>query len=312
MKKSFWEDVLSTLSRCFAVLVVLVVACIALSGVRMVKSGEVAVILRFGKLVGETPQEQIHQPGLLFCFPYFIDEVVTVPTGNIIEQVVDRHYSLGIIESKAAGYVITGDQNIAHIYTSVKYTISDPVAYALNVGNVSSVIDACISNSMLEIAAYTGVDDILTSGKEAYGEAVLEEAQRKLDEARSGVAIQAIELTDVKMPEDVRETYEKVNAATVEASTLLKEAQQHRNTLIPYAESQASSIVSTAQYSYSTAVSAATSDLSEFWGILEEYNAQPEAIRARLYNEKMAAALSKIGKVLLVNDGDGKIFINWE
>lgn len=312
MRKSFWEDVLSTLSRCFAVLVVLVLACITLSGVRMVKSGEVAVVLRFGKLVGATTEEQIHQPGLLFCFPYFIDEVVTVPTGNIMEQVVDRHYTLALIETKESGYVITGDQNIAHIYASIKYTISDPVAYALNVGSISSVIDACVSNAMLETAACTSVDDILTSGKEAYTEAVLEEAQRKLDEAGAGIAIQAIELTDVKMPEDVRETYEQVNAATVEASTLLKEAQQHRNTLIPYAESRASSIVSTASYSYSTAVSAATSDLSEFWGILEEYEAQPETVRARLFNEKMASALSKIGKVLLVNDGDGKIFINWE
>lgn len=312
MRKSFWEDVLSTLSRCFAVLVVLVLACIALSGVRVVKSGEVAVILRFGKLVGETAEEQIHQPGLLFCFPYFIDEVVTVPTGNIIEQVVDRHYTLALIETKESGYVITGDQNIAHIYASIKYTISDPVAYALNIGSVSSVIDACISNSMLEVASHTSVDDILTSGKEAYTVAVLEEAQRKLDAVGAGVTIQAIELTDVKMPEDVRETYEQVNAATVEASTLLKEALQHRNTLIPYAESRASSIVSTASYSYSTAISAATSDLSEFWGILEEYEAQPETVRARLYNEKMASALSRIGKVLLVNDGDGKIFINWE
>lgn len=312
MRKSFWEDVLSTLSRCFAVLVVLVLACIALSGVRVVKSGEVAVILRFGKLVGETAEEQIHQPGLLFCFPYFIDEVVTVPTGNIIEQVVDRHYTLALIETKESGYVITGDQNIAHIYACIKYTISDPVAYALNIGSVSSVIDACISNSMLEVASHTSVDDILTSGKEAYTVAVLEEAQRKLDAVGAGVTIQAIELTDVKMPEDVRETYEQVNAATVEASTLLKEAQQHRNTLIPYAESRASSIVSTASYSYSTAISAATSDLSEFWGILEEYEAQPETVRARLYNEKMASALSRIGKVLLVNDGDGKIFINWE
>lgn len=311
MKKSFWEDVLSTLSRCFAVLIVLVVACIALSGLRMVKSGEVAVVLRFGKLVGETAEEQIHQPGLLFCFPYFIDEVVTIPTGNIIEQTVDRHYSLALIESRDAGYVITGDQNIAHIYASVKYTISDPVAYALNITSIAPVIDACVSNAMLEVASCTSVDDILTSGKEAYIEAVLAESQRKLDECGAGIAVQAIELTDVKMPEDVRETYEQVNAATVEASTLLKEAQQHRNTLIPYAESRASSIVSTATYSYSTAVSAATSDLSEFWGILDEYKAQPETIRARLYNEKMAAALSKIGKVLLVNEGDGKIFINW-
>ena len=127
-----------------------------------------------------------------------------------------------------------------------------------------------------------------------------------------GIALQSLELTDVSMPQEVRDVYDNVNAATVEASTLLEGAQQYYNTVIPYAESVASSVLSTANSSYSSAVSAATSDLAEFWGILEEYTAAPESVKARIYNEKMAQALTKIGQVRLVDDGDGKIFINWE
>ena len=312
MKKAFLEDVLNTVSRCFVVLVIFVLIGIAFSGVRVVKSGEVAMILRFGKLVGDTPEEQIHEPGLLFCFPYFIDEVVTVPIDSVIQQTVTTHYTEGAIEKwSSSGYLITGDQNIALISASVKYVISDPVNYALYVNEASSMIDACISNAMLEAAACTGVDDILTSGKEAYGAAVSEEAQAKLDEAGVGVTLQSIELTNVTMPEEVREVYEKVNAASVEASTLLEEAQQYKNTMLPYAEYVASSILSSANSQYWNAVSSAKSDLSEFWGVLEEFGTTPDVVKSRIYNEKMAQALSKIGQVRLVDDGDSKIFISW-
>ena len=313
MKKAFLEDVLTTVSRCFVVLIILVLIGIAFSGVRVVKSGEVAMVLRFGKLVGDTPEEQIHSPGLLFCFPYFIDEVVTVPIDSVIQRTVTTHYTQGEIDKWSnSGYVITGDQNIALISASVKYVISDPVAYALYVNEVDSVIDACLSNAMLEEAAHTAVDDILTSGKEAYTANISKEAQRKLDAAGMGVTLQSVELTNVTMPEEVREVYEQVNAATVEASTLLEEAQQYKNTMLPYAEYVASSVKTNAQSQYSTSVSAAYSDLSTFWGVLDEYAVKPDVVKARLYNEKMAQALTKIGQVRLVDDGDSKIFIDWK
>lgn len=311
-KKTLLEDILNTVSRCFVVLIILVLICIALSGIRVVKSGEVAMVLRFGSIVGDTREEQIHKPGLLLCFPYFIDEVVTVPVDSVIQQTVTTHYTDGAITNwKTSGYVITGDQNIALISASVKYIISDPVAYALYVNEISSVIDSCVSNAMLEEAAITEVDAILTSGKEAYAADVIREAQRKLDLAGVGVTLQALELTNVSMPQEVRDVYENVNAATVEASTLLEGAQQYYNTVIPYAQSVASSVISTANSQYATSVSAATGDLAEFWGVLEEFRASPEEVKSRIFNSKMSQALSVIGQVRLVDDGDGKIFIEW-
>ena len=313
MKRSLLEDVLATVSRCFIVLIIAVVICIAFSGVRVVKSGEVAIVLRFGKIVGDTAEEQIHTPGLLFTFPYFIDEVVTVPTDNVIQQTVERHYTYGnILDWKNSGYLITGDQNIALVSTSVKYTVSDPVAYALYINRADKMIDACVSNAMLETAAYTDVDAILTSGKEQYVGTVIEEAQRKLDAAGTGITLQAIELTNVSMPEEVRYVYEQVNASTVEASTMIENAKQYRNTIIPQAESVANLTVQSAHTAYAYGVSGATNSLNEFWGVLEEYQASPDVVRARIYREKMVRALSTIGKIRVVTDDDSKIVISGE
>ena len=313
MKRSVLEGILSTLSRCFIVLIIIVLVAIALSGIRMVNSGEVAVILRFGRIVGDTPEEQIHEPGIVFCFPYFIDEIVSIPVENVIEQTVVTHYTDGAIENwKTSGYLMTGDQNIALVSASAKYVISDPIAYALYVNDVSSIVDASISNSMVEVAAGTAVDDILTSGKLAFSEEVSARAQAKLDAAGVGVSLQALELTDVNMPEEVRETYEGVNAATVRASTLIAEATQYKNANIPLAHSSANSIISSANISYYASLSTAQTDLSEFRGVLSEFEADPEAVKTRIYNEKMAVILKNIGTVRMVDDDGSKIFINWK
>lgn len=311
-KRAVLESVLSTLSKCFIVLIIAVVICIALSGVRMVKSGEVAVVLRFGKIVGDTPEEQIHKPGILFCLPYFIDEVVTIPVDRVMQQTVTTHYSEGTIENwRSSGYLITGDQNIALVSASAKYSITDPVEYSLHTKDVPAIVNACISNAMIEVSARTSVDDILTSGKLAYADSVTKLAEQKLKKAGVGVSLQTIELTQVSMPEEVRDVYDGVNAATVKGSTMVEEAYQYRNTKLPHAESIANNLLSTAKSEYSSAVSGATSDLSEFWGVYDEYAENPEQVKSRIYNEKMAQILASIGSVRMVDDGNSEIYINW-
>lgn len=316
MKKAILESILTTLSRCFIVLIILVIVGIGLSGIRMVNSGEVAVVLRFGKIVGDTPEEQIHKPGILFCFPYFIDEVVSIPVDNVIQQTVTTHYTDGNISNwKESGYLMTGDQNIALVSATAKYTISDPVAYALHVNKVSDMVDSCISNAMVEVSSKTKIDDILTSGKLEFAADISALAQSKFDAAGMGISLQALELTNVNMPEEVREIYNEVNAATVTAKTLIDQAQQYYNTNIPTAKASAQTLISNSTSNYSLSLSYAQTSLAEFYGTIEEYKANPNAVRDRLFNQKMAEALKNIGTVRMVdsdeNGGGSKIYIDW-
>lgn len=311
-RNEVFKDVLNSMTKLFVIAVIAIAAFFCLSGVRFIKSGNVALILRFGKLVGSTAEEQIHDPGILFAFPYIIDEVITVPTGSIIEQKIETHYTPANMTSNIRnnGYVITGDSNIAVISASLKYTITDPVAYALGIENIEAVINGSVSNAMVETAAYMPVDDILTSGKEQFTADVIARSQQKLDAANSGITVKSIELTYVGMPNEVREVYEGVNAATVEASTILENATQYRETVIPAAEAEASKVISEANGEYSTGISAANEQLAEFWGVLDEYTASAEVVRTRIYNQKVAEAMNKIGTVKVVTDGDSNIIIN--
>jgi regulator of protease activity HflC (stomatin/prohibitin superfamily) len=154
------------------------------------------------------------------------------------------------------------------------------------------------------------VDAILTSGKEEFSQKTIKAAQEKLDIVQAGVTINNLELTKVSMPKEVVSVYNDVNAATVQASTIMENAQKYMDTTIPAAEAEASQLVSDANTYYSNSVSVANQDLAEFWGVLEEYRANKSVVKARIYNEKVAKAISKIGTVKVVQDGDSKIFIN--
>ncbi len=310
-KNAVFADILTTVTKYFLVLVAVVIIFICFSGVRVVDSGNVALILRFGKLVGDNYEEQVHEPGLLFAFPYIIDEVIMVPTGSVMEQTVTTHYTSGTMTTlRNNGYLITGDQNIAVVSASVKYVISDPIAYALKVKDVDGIINSFVSSAMLECAAYISVDELLTSGKDTYGQEVIKLAQRKLNSAETGITIGTIELTSVSMPNEVREIYDLVNSATVQAATHLEQAYQYRENLIPKAEAEANSRISEANAEYSSAIATANSDLAEFWGSIDEYSVNPELVRVRIYNTKVSEAISKIGKVRVVQDGETKIIID--
>ena len=250
-------------------------------------------------------------PVCCWLFPYIIDEVIIIPTDQVYQQTVVSHDSGATTgETSQTGYVMTGDNNIAVIAASVKYTVSDPVKYALRVKDLSGIIDACVSSSMVEKAAAMKVDSLLTDENDSFTRAILSRSQEKLTHMDAGVRLTGIELTKVAMPEEVREIYEQVNSATVQVSTMLGTAKQYREKVIPAAHAAADTTISQANSAYSQNVADANQDLAEFWGTLKEYESDPQGVKTRLYSQKVTEFLNKIGSVRVVSDGETNIFIN--
>ena len=308
-KKNLFAEILTTVTKYLKILVVIVIVGIFLSGIRVVESGNVALILRFGKLVGDTPEEQVHEAGLLLAFPYIIDEVITVPTSAVMEQTVDTYYP-GNDYASHGQYLITGDHNICTMSASLKYMVSDPVAYALNVQDIPGLINACVSNAMLTEAANYDVDDLLTTEKDAFIAAVRQRAAEKLDSAGVGVTITTLEMPRLTMPLEVREVYEQVNAATVQAATVLENANSFRNSLLPYTQSLVEQKITTAEQAYAEKTSQANLALAEFWGLLEEFQGNPDVVKTRVYNAKVTQMITAIGKIRVVQDEDTRIFLD--
>ncbi len=308
---SFVGDLLSTSVKYFKWVVLVILLGILVSGIRTVDQGEVAVVLRFGRLCGNTREEQVHEPGLMFAFPYIIDEVITVPTGKVFEMNVDTHTTRGTMSSYVEdnGYCITGDQNIALVSASLKYMISDPVLYALSSKDTESTVRGAVSACMAERTLTMKIDSLLTDGKDNFAEGVLSDAQKLLDSLESGITITNFEINSIAPPEEVREIFESVNAANVEAKTLVAQAEQQKELLIPDAKSQASELSSSATVDQTARVSAANEALYEFYGLLDEYNRQPDVVIVRVYAEKIAKIYQTIGNKIFVDENTPHIFI---
>ena len=309
-QNDLFAQILSLVIRYLRILVVLVLLGICLSGVRIIKSGNVALILRCGQLVGNTYEEQVHEPGLLLALPYIIDEVIVVPTGSVIEQSIVTYFTPDNADSSGGAYVVTGDENIATLSASVKYVISDPVAYALNVSDIPAMINGAVSNAMLCQAAQTDVDQLLTSGKDAFATSSLKLAAQSLELAHVGITLSNLELTQVSMPQEVHTIYSQVNSATVHAETLIENAKNYRSSTIPYAKSSASSTIALAKANKATAIGNANAALVEFWGLLEEYRQNPQVVRTRLYSQKVTQMLQTIKRIHVVQEGDTRIYID--
>lgn len=119
-----------------------------LSGWFSVKPNEVGIVLRYGKVVGAGDgrgfRDPVLTPGWHWSWPYPFEQWITVP-GPQQERKVDLEFMFQRSdEEKTSGikgykydnlsplrddYLITGDVNIIHAHLSVRYRITDPVAY---------------------------------------------------------------------------------------------------------------------------------------------------------------------------------------
>ena len=299
--------ILNTAMRYCKWLIVILIVLICCSGIRVVNNYEVAVVLRFGRLVGDTREEQVREPGLLLAFPYVIDEVIKVPVGKVHEVSISTHADIAdptYAEIEDTGYVITGDENIIHIDATLKYQISDPVEYALYNSDPEVEINGVVSGVMASCAASKSVDGLLTDQKAEYGNEVIHQSQTILDGMEMGVTIVSLEFKSITPPSTLQYHFDQVNAASVEKETLIQQANQYREQVIPEANATADKMISDAQVEQHDRINKANDQVAEFYGLFEEYQQNQDVVYERVFREKVIAIFNQIGGKIVIPDGE--------
>lgn len=289
-------NALVTLAGCFRWGVIIILVGLAFSGLRMIKNDEAAVILRFGRLVGSSRQEQVHGPGLLVAFPSVIDRVVVVPVGRVHEVTIDAFApglsTLGLI--RASGYALTGDGSAVTLRATAKYRIEDPVAWTLAVQNPADIVRGAVTSAIGQAAAGSPVDQLLTTGKKELAEKILSAAQKQLDKLDTGVGLIALEFRAIEPPRETKAAFDAVIDATVNRETAVKEAVQYREQIVPAAVADAAQTVQDAKALASHASAAAKTDLAEFWGVLPQFQTSPLVTSERLWADRVSELLQRM------------------
>jgi regulator of protease activity HflC (stomatin/prohibitin superfamily) len=246
-------DALKVSFRVLGCIIVVLLAAYLASGIFTVKTDERAVITRLGRVHG-----QVLKAGLKFSWPFPIDRAVIV---NVHEQEVtiksfryyvspmseDRDYTQvvpmsGSLRPGYDGALITADGGLMHVRWNCQYVIpgDDDQAvldYVTRLGGLEpdrkkvlepaqrAVIDA-VDNASIRVAAKTDLEAIRRNDP-LFTQDVLTQAQKLLDDLKSGIRIRSLQCVEHVPPLQVRDAFGAVTTAEQDRSRMESVAEKN-------------------------------------------------------------------------------------
>jgi membrane protease subunit HflK len=301
------------------VMVALVVIFLG-SGFFQVGTQEKAIILRFGKTVGQG-QEALLGPGLHWSFPYPIDEVVRIPITEIQKVVSTIGWFAETPEQELSGnlpppgpsqvpgvdgYVITADRNIIHTRATLYYQVDDPIRYELDFVSASNTIQHVLNNALLNTAARFKVDDILYGDVAGFQDAVEQRVSALADQERLGITVKQCNVMSIP-PRQLKSVFDQVTEARQNLNKVLDDAHSYENQATNSSAAQASAIISEARSAQARYVQSVQADAKAFSALLPNYELNPGLFRQQQLVQVMGQALTNVDfKTYLPTTANGK------
>ena len=300
------------------VMVVLVLVFLA-SGFFTVGPQERAILLRFGRPVGEG-EGALLGPGLHWSFPYPIDECVKVSITGIQRANSTVGWYATTSEQELAGtepppgaslnpaldgYAVTADNNIIHTRATLTYRISDPIRYVFNFVNASNAVQNALDNALLCSAARFKVDDILTRDVAGFKEAVRNRVTGLVESEDLGVAVEQCAVESMP-PRQLKDAFANVLRSEVNRSKALNDASSHQNQVLSKASADAESLVNIAQSERTRLVADVTSRADQFQDLLPKYLENPRLFVQQRLTETLGRVFTNAqDKILVPESVDG-------
>ena len=279
-----------------------------------------AVILRFGKPVGEGDSALLG-PGLHWAFPSPIDEVVRIPflENQAVQSSVGWYRTTP--EQEAAGleappgaslnpavdgYVITGDDNIVHTRATLLYHVQDPLVYEFNFINASNEVRNALDNALIYAAARFPVDGILTGDIIRFKETVESRVRELVQKENLGVTITQCDIKSIP-PRQLKAKFAEVTEALSAQDKNANEAKSYENLVTSQAAANAAAITNAARAEITNLIATVQSQAQRFNDLLPQFQANPDLFLKLKLNERMAQSLTNSQEnILLSGRSDGE------
>jgi membrane protease subunit HflK len=265
-----------------------------LTGVYIVQANQEAVITRFGGFA------RSEGPGLHYHFPIPVERAEFVSVTNQNKTVVGGFQGA---QAPDESLMLTGDENIVDLSFAVQWHVSDAASYLFLVKSPDDAVKAVAESAMREVVGRNALKSILTSGRGTVQDETIALMQKILNQYRSGITIDAVQIQNANPPAEVVPAYQDITKAGQEARSAVNDANAYRDKVVNEAHGDTARIVQAAQGYREQVARYAQGQASAFDQLYPQYRRAPAVTRERLYLEMMERVLAHSHKVII--DGKG-------
>ncbi|MEC8381240.1 MAG: protease modulator HflK [Myxococcota bacterium] len=289
------------------------------SNICMIQPDEVAVVLRYGQLQGRGSPQALHPPGLLWALPKPIDTVIRIPKTRIFELDIRGLHTTALqnsgkpvsflarggLDPEKVGYALTGDGNILHLQFILRYDLQAPIQYVFDFDDPETLMRNVLMGALIDEIGSRSVDDVLSKERSALIADALAQSQLELDQLGLGVRLVSLEMVDLAPPYAVKEDFEAVQSAEIEAQTAIQKAKEYKATQLPLARTQRAEAISEAKEDATKILSTATAETDAFLQLEQEVRTNSTVSHERLYREGLENILSDVGQLRFIPPPSG-------
>ncbi len=265
----------------------------AFTGLYRVKTEEVGVVLTFGKHTNTT------LPGLHYHWPWPIE---TVYTPN-----VQTKQTMEIGTGDRESLMLTRDENIADIGFSVQWLIDDATMFLFNVSGQEQVIKTTAESVIREVVGKNDFSYLTAEGRDLVQQEVKTRMQEILNGYEIGVIVNEVNLGRIDPHRDAIESYRDVQAAKADRERLSNEGEVYANRVVPEAQGQAARIIAEGEAFKEQTIAESEGQALRFLSVYDQYKKAPEVTRRRLFLETMEDVMKGTNKVILDDNGQGVV-----
>ena len=307
------------------VIMAILVACFFGSGFFTVEPEQQAIILRFGEPLG-VGADQLLQPGAHWSIPYPVDEIIKIPIKKVFtatstvgaraetpeeEEARDKNEHMmpqpnEPLRNGVDGYAITGDRNIIHVRATLRYHISDPLAFELGLLNAPALVTNALNNAILYASASFMADDALRHKVDRFKEIVMDRMNKRIAAQALGIKIDSLDVKSVT-PRQTRMAFnEVINAEQGQQKTILA-AQGYAKRVENEAQGEAQARINAGKTDRTRLVQTIEGDANYFKNQLPYYHSNPDLfVRQRQTVALLRVMTNAQDKFFLPNRADGQ------
>ena len=273
-------------------------------GIYVVDPAEAGVVLRFGQYVRTTG------PGPHWV-PPLIESVEKVNVQVIRSQDIGfRTQGSSSISVAHESLMLTEDENIIDIKFAVQYRVKDPAHFLFNVVDPEITLRQATESAVREIVGRSGMDFVITDGRDAVAAEAQVLIQDILDRYGSGLNVTSVNMQNAQPPDQVQDAFFDAIRAREDQERYINEANAYKAAVVPRARGDAQAKLQEAEAYRQRVIAHAEGETSRFLQVLAEYQRAPDITRERLYLEAVESVMEKSSKVLVdVQGGNNLMYL---